>query len=152
MSLTYNPKKGKRAKAHGFLVSTKYLTNSPNRAIMLSLLHMLPRRLKIPKDLIPNVLKKGHTSSSPSFLTKILQYPEAKNSLFLVIVSKKVSKKAVERNLIKRRIYEAVQSYLKNIKPGFLVLFTPQNSSIKTNLAGFKKEIKEALVRNDILN
>ncbi|MFZ2038900.1 MAG: ribonuclease P protein component [Minisyncoccia bacterium] len=112
---------------------------------------MLPRKLKIPKSLIPNVLKKGKNCPSPSLLTKILPISESKDSKFLVIISKKVAKKAVDRNHIKRLVYEAVQFYLKNIKPGFLILFTPQKDSVKTNLEGFKTEIKEVLIKNNLL-
>ncbi|TSC95016.1 MAG: ribonuclease P protein component [Parcubacteria group bacterium Licking1014_1] len=63
------------------------------------------------------VFKKGR-----SFKESFLILRTAKNNLepsrFGFIVSQKVSKKAVVRNKIKRRLREAVMSNIKNIKKG----------------------------------
>lgn len=42
---------------------------------------------------------------------------------FGIIVSKKISKKAVERNQIKRRLFEAVRLYMGNFPEGFRGIF-----------------------------
>lgn len=47
---------------------------------------------------------------------------EFSRSRFGVIVSNKVSKKAVDRNRVKRRLREAIRSYLEDMKPGFDVV------------------------------
>ncbi len=71
------------------------------------------------------------------------------------VVSKKISKKAVERNKVKRRLREATRSIINKIRPGFdIVVFTRQGivesdfTSIKQNLetllkkAGLLRQIK----------
>jgi len=113
---------------------------------------MLPRKLKIPKSLIPLVIKSGKSNRSPSLMIRVLEKKELESSLFTVVIAKKVSKKATDRNLIKRRIYNAIRFYLRTIKPGFMFLIMPQNESLKTNLEGFKKEINEMLIKNNLLN
>lgn len=67
------------------------------------------------------VFKNGRSSFS-----KILGIKAAINgsgtSRFGILVSNKISKKAVERNRIKRQIREVIRLELKKIKPGFDVV------------------------------
>ena len=73
-------------------------------------------RLTKQKD-FDNVYENGRSS-----FDKILGMKTAANGLehnrFAVVVGAKVSKQAVKRNLIKRRIRGAVRSRLKNLQPG----------------------------------
>ena len=67
-----------------------------------------------------------------SFYTKILGFKAVDNGLEAdrlgVLVSTKVSKKAVIRNKIKRQIREIVQSKLSSLKPGkdLVIIVFPQ--------------------------
>jgi len=71
------------------------------------------------------LLKKGDQFTSNLFIIRYLKFPTqpsktTKNKTgqlkFTVIISTKISKKAVERNKIKRRIYEAIRLNLKDIE------------------------------------
>ena len=68
-----------------------------------------------------NVFKNGRSSFS-----RILGIKAVANGLeisrFGVLVSNKISKKAVERNKIKRQIREVIRSRVSGIKPGFDVV------------------------------
>jgi ribonuclease P protein component len=83
-------------------------------------------QLRLDKD-FDQVFKKGRSSyveilGIRVFLTK------AKRNRFGILVSNKVSKKAVERNKIKRRIREIFRLKLDKIKPGYdiVVITLPQ--------------------------
>lgn len=76
---------------------------------------MIPaiNRLKKEKD-FERVFKKGK-GFQESFLILRIAKNNLKDSRFGFIVAKSFSKKAVERNLIKRRLREAVRKRLKDI-------------------------------------
>ncbi len=71
---------------------------------------MLSRDFKIKERyLITKVLKKGTSRPFSCFTAKVLFHPRARHDHFAVIASKKVAAKAVDRNTIRRRLYEAVR-------------------------------------------
>jgi len=68
-----------------------------------------------------NVFQGGKASYDKIIGIKIIAN-QLKNSRFGILVGNKVSKKAVERNKIKRQIREIIRLQLDKIKPGFDVL------------------------------
>lgn len=93
---------------------------------------MLPKinRLKKTKD-IESVFKKGE-----GYREGVLFLKFAKNNLgfsrFAFIISKKIAKKAVTRNKIKRILREAVGARLLEIKTGFDVVIVVQGGATKS--------------------
>jgi len=75
---------------------------------------MIPQELRVPKKLIPLILKKGNSVNSRLFIVRFWSNNE-QTYRFRTIVSTKLEKKAVDRNKIRRRIYEAVNTNLKAI-------------------------------------
>ena len=63
-----------------------------------------------------------------------------KESKFGVIVSNKISSKAVERNRVKRLLYQAVKDKMAD-KTG-LFLFLAKRSCLGADLESFKKELE----------
>ncbi len=59
---------------------------------------------------------------------------------FAVVVSKKVSGKAAERNLLKRRIFSVIRER-KIEKQGFLAVFYPKKTSLDLSYANLKEEV-----------
>lgn len=71
---------------------------------------------------IMTIIKKGQSVYGQSAKLKYLKNENQRNSKFSVIVSKKVSKKAVIRNRIRRRIYNNLKlNHLSN--RGMFALF-----------------------------
>lgn len=111
---------------------------------------MLPskNRLNKTKD-IERVFKKGETHREGFLFLKL-----AENGLtlsrFAFVVGQKVSKKAVLRNKIKRRMREAVKKQLPNIKPGFDGVWVALKGLENENLVETEAAIKEALRKAEV--
>lgn len=73
---------------------------------------MIAKSFRIPKNDIKFILKKGDTIHSVFFIIKKkdTQLPHPR---IAIIASKKLTKKATERNKIRRRIHEAFRIILK---------------------------------------
>ncbi len=70
---------------------------------------MLNKRNRISdKKIIQNLFDKGNLYRDKYFVFKYIN-SDSKDSQFAVIVSKKISKKAVKRNKIRRQIFEAIR-------------------------------------------
>jgi ribonuclease P protein component len=107
-------------------------------------------RLKKKKD-FEAVFKKGETIRGGMFFLKILNTLN-KDSRIGFVVSKKISKKAVERNKIKRRLREALRHTIPLLGNSFDIICVAL-PNIRTNT--FKeigKEIEEALKRKKLIN
>ena len=86
---------------------------------------MIPKKNRLNKEKdIEYVLKKGQIKFSPILNIKYLP-AETKVSRFCIIISKKISLKAVVRNRSKRQISASLQDLIENIKkPVDVVILT----------------------------
>lgn len=87
---------------------------------------MLPAQHRLAKTTdIATVQSRGRRFFTPFFVVKALYKPR-ELTRFAFIVSTKVSKKAVDRNRIKRMMRQAVRVTLANFKPGdYVVIVKP---------------------------
>lgn len=101
---------------------------------------MLPKKHRLSKNIIPLVLKKGKDFYSDNMRLKVF-FDYQKNSAFSFVVSGKVSKRATERNKIKRRARNITNGIIKNVPVGVycLVFFKPSIAGKK--YAAIKDEI-----------
>jgi len=113
---------------------------------------MLPRhnRLRKTND-FKNVFEQG------SFVNdKCISLKVAKNDLavsrFGFIVSNKVSKKAVLRNKVKRRLRAAVSEYLAQVKPGYDVVVLTRPDVVNSDFGEIRDIIIKLLKRANLLN
>lgn len=83
---------------------------------------MLPKqhRLQKSKDII-NVLKQGTSTGNAIFHVSVIHTTHVV-SRFAFVVSNQISKRATQRNKVKRRAREAVRSLLPRIRPGYDVV------------------------------
>lgn len=98
---------------------------------------MLSKKFRLPGHLVFQVINKGNAFHSPLFVLKHLDLAKialAKDeklsgkAYFSVLVSKKISKKAITRNLVKRRMSEAIKKVLdKNKLSGFYVFMVKKD-------------------------
>ena len=80
---------------------------------------MLPKKYRLSKKIDIERVKKGGTSISNDLLTFIVEDVDTKSfSRFCIIVSTKISKKAVVRNKIKRMVSTIIENRLEEIKDG----------------------------------
>jgi len=113
---------------------------------------MLPEanRLKSSDD-FEKIFKYGKISENEFIRIKLLKNFK-KRSRFGFIVSNKFARKAVVRNLFRRRLRAAVHFLLKNIRPGFDVAIWPKTVLKKINYQILLNNLKNLLIKNDILS
>ena len=73
-------------------------------------------------------------------------------SSFGISISKKVSKKAVVRNRLKRQIKGVIRSYLQRIEPGWKIVIAVKPQAIKCKYEHFLRELEELLKQAKIIN
>ncbi len=102
-------------------------------------------RLNKTKD-IKAIMKSGKAFYAPVLMLKVRPNLLEKNRL-TVIVSAKVSKKAVSRNLVKRRLREAARDLWPKTKCGWdaVILASPKIINSPDKILAFDK-IKEKLL------
>ena len=113
---------------------------------------MLPfkNRLTRKKD-HEKVQKLGNFISLNNIAIKVIEN-DLKETRVGIIVGLKYSKKAVERNQVKRIIREIIQPELKNLKKGVdIVVMARKREEEKTRSINFKKNILEALTKGALL-
>lgn len=97
------------------------------------------------------VLSKGRHTATSFFLLKYLPNNQAQ-SRFGFVISAKVSKKAVERNLLKRRLREIIKRNLKVIKSGYDVVFVVKKNAVQLTFVQIQDEVLKMLrelLKND---
>ena len=73
-------------------------------------------------------------------------------TMFGISISKKVSKKAVIRNRIKRQIKGVIRSKLQAIAPGWKVVIVVKPKAIECNYEHFLRELEKLLKETKIIN
>ncbi len=105
---------------------------------------MIPRKHKLPSNLISDVLKNGRFVYNHFFLIKY-KFNTYGYSRIAVIVSTKIDKRAVIRNKLKRRILGLFSGIINKIpKPLDIVVITKKKSVYLKNNE-FDKKILELL-------
>lgn len=99
------------------------------------------------------VYKNGKTVRGPLCAVKFTPNPKRSEYRLAVVVSKKVSKSAVVRNRIRRRLYEAVRVQASDIKSPYDIVITVFNEQIATIssqeiMALVKAQFKQARIIN----
>ncbi len=110
---------------------------------------MLPRRFRLPKELFGKVQYKKQIHSE-FFLLRIGQ-KEGSQSRFSMVISKKTANLAVTRNAVRRTGYTAVESVMKDVKPGFVAVFTFKKGADVADKQVLAKEVVGALNKADLL-
>jgi ribonuclease P protein component len=88
------------------------------------------------------IKKEGRLIGSPAFGVLVLK-KEDEEKKFGFIISKKVSKKAVDRNKIKRRIAEVIRKNLEKFEPGIRIIFLAKKETLNKKIEEIENEIKK---------
>lgn len=92
------------------------------------------------------ILGKAH--DGPFFKLVFIKNDYSKR--FAFVVSNRISKKAVERNKIKRYLGEGIRELAININNGDYVFYA-KNEIIKKNAKEIKEELERFLIKKDFL-
>ena len=102
------------------------------------------------------VYEGGIRRYSPHLTLIALQIEPDKTSVlptkFGISISKKVSKKAVVRNRIKRQIKGIIRSNFKATTPGWKVVIVIKPKAIECKYEHFLRELEELLKKTKIIN
>ncbi|MBI5420771.1 MAG: ribonuclease P protein component [Parcubacteria group bacterium] len=98
------------------------------------------------------VFKKGKKATTPFFVVYARENGLSL-SRFAIVVSLKVSKKAVERNLVKRRIRSFIHIKLASFKKGYDVIIRVQGGAVVTlPYQELEKELIEVFSKAHLFN
>ena len=113
--------------------------------------HRLKRRSDFQK-----IYKKGIRRSSRYFILRA--FPTSTNSAIKTIdtkigisISRKVSKKAVERNRIKRQIRAVFRSLLPRISSPWLIVIVVKPEAKECKYEHFLRELEKLLIKAEII-
>ena len=105
-----------------------------------------------------HVYRKGIRRHSSHLILRAVfvcsdQAPNSRSeSLFGISISTKVSKKAVQRNLIKRRMKSAIYELLPRIQNGWKVVIVVKSGAVECKYVDFLRELEQLLVKSKIIN
>jgi len=112
---------------------------------------MLAKKNRLYKDKeIKELLKKGQTIFLPEFIIKHKSNKEEVKVGF--IISTKVDKKAVQRNLLKRRLREVMRGLLPRIKSKHSLLIIAKKPAVKLKITEIKSRLMVAFSKKNIYN
>lgn len=67
---------------------------------------------------------------------------------FGFVISKKISKRAVDRNKIKRRLTESIRKNLDAFKKGTRIVFLIKREILNKNIKEIEEEIRKLIIKN----
>jgi ribonuclease P protein component len=97
----------------------------------------------------PHLILRALLTTSPQHLTDV---SELKPTAIGISIGKKVSKKAVIRNRIKRQIAGAIREILPSIAPGWKVVIIVKSEAIECKYEHFLRELNQLLKEATIIN
>ena len=102
---------------------------------------MLPpkNRLRLQKD-FKHIFKKGPTINSSALLIKAIKNQKSENR-FGIVVLNKISKKAVVRNKIRRRIKSWINKNNNNLKTSFDIIIITKKGILEYDFSKTKLEL-----------
>ncbi len=107
---------------------------------------MISKEFRLGRTQINYILKKGDSFNSALFILKYLKNDE-QNCRFCVIISRKVSTKATDRNRLKRQIFECIRLTLKENTPkvNLDMILIPKKIIMKKTQPNISEDIKNIL-------
>lgn len=113
---------------------------------------MLPREKRLVKGRdFDRAYQKGKRISSATFNISLVSN-KTRVTRIGVVVGKKFSKKATERNRTKRVFREAIKAIYKEIYPGLdIVIFVKKTKTQEPKIENCKTELKKALEKIEVI-
>ena len=84
--------------------------------------------------------------------TSLKKLPESEKPVkFGIVISSKISKKAVVRNKIRRQIREVLRENLINIKTGQKVMIVVKNTALDKDFKEIRQDLENLLKKSNLL-
>lgn len=96
------------------------------------------------------LMKRGRVFFSSGITVRFVQNGGV-DSRFAFVVSAKASKKATQRNLLKRRMREIVRKELPGIKEGYDILISAKKQVLDLDFLQLQSEVMRALEKSRLL-
>jgi ribonuclease P protein component len=113
--------------------------------------HLLPSANRLLKERDFFLLSRSRTSAFAKALGMKVRENALPHSRFGIVVGLKVSKRATERNLIKRRIREIIRKSLKNVKAGYDLMVMANPMALKTEPKELERQALDCLRKLHLL-
>jgi len=108
-----------------------------------------PHRLSATRD-IERVAKTGKYASTPAMVVRVAKGGGVTRAA--VVAGLKVHKSSVQRNLVKRRIREALREMIKEIVPGIDLVVVARSGSVGKSYADLGNELYGGLLRLGVIH
>jgi ribonuclease P protein component len=92
-----------------------------------------------------HVYNHGQLIRGPQFSVRVLANPKRDSYRLAVVVSRKVSKSAVTRNRLRRRLYEAVRQMETEVGPVDIVINLFNDHLLAETLPNLSRQLKSQL-------
>lgn len=112
---------------------------------------MLRQSQRLSGNQVTGVMKDGRVFHSPFFILRALDEKKQSQSRLVGVVPVKIGKTSVIRHLVRRRIYEAVRPFMKNIKSGQLIVLFAKAPTLKMKPAQMQQDIEALFVKAGLL-
>jgi len=111
---------------------------------------MLAKKYRLPlKTEFGRIKKQGRLYHSQSF--SLLLAKQSGDSRFAFVVSKKIDKRAVKRNRVRRLLTESVRSLLPRLKSGMDVIFLAKKEITGRDFSQLSKEVNSMFTKLQLL-
>ncbi|HEY9888992.1 MAG TPA: ribonuclease P protein component [Candidatus Obscuribacterales bacterium] len=111
-------------------------------------------RLRRTKE-FAQVYQAGRQSSTRHLVVKVLTLPEQFSqscSRFGITISQKVSKQAVVRNRIKRRVRAALQVLIPRLRSGLWLVIVVRSPAVECDYGQFLRELEQLFLELEVLD
>lgn len=117
---------------------------------MILLIQMLPKKYRVSREEFKQVMKDGRLISG-GLVGILVHHPSSINHYSSpkagIIVSKKLSNKAVMRNKLKRRLRAALQIVLPEVEKELDFVILPNRRALTATVEELKSEIKNLVIK-----
>ena len=112
---------------------------------------MLSKRNRLTKSEFENIFKKGGVLHSPFFILRYIKNNKKSNYAISVVVPKKVSKKAADRNKIRRRYYYILKKIEPKIDNKLNAVLIIKKTTQKDVYSDTEKAVIEFFLKNGLM-
>jgi ribonuclease P protein component len=106
---------------------------------------MLPTKYRLKREQDFASLAKSRKTAYSKFVSIKVKENALPHSRFGIVVGLRISKKAVVRNLIRRRIREIIRPLLPELTPGYDVMVLASNSALKSDFKDLETSVHDVL-------